>query len=531
VSHPLAQPVAKVDLPAPVREERAPHAENIAAALHPRSAPTRSSPTVKEALRELERAPSGSPRRRRLPHPDARRGRLGAPAQRHQPEARRLAPALPGGLTAFWQPQPSTRSSTPRRSRRASPSTAARSRAGDMVFQVHLAEDGKDFDGARRRAAHAQPAGAQARLLGHRAHRRDRPRDCRAVPQQGDARRKERETKGEDTPALIAEERVRMRRHSDELRRLLRPRASRAASTSGATTAAPRPRRRRGQDRRRGARHVLPEVFDRFKEAAAKATDVKKGTDALFTAENLKGLPSVFAQHRPAARREGQDRLPHRERHAEGGDRPHRGARQLRRHRERPLPHRRVRQGAVRLGLRGRAPARPVAAARRQDRGDQQGPDDRQSSPASKRATRSRTTTCSGRRLPPKKGIEFEELVKASEAFRDTFGSEVKELNAGAIVAELRKEVARNEDAVSVRARDAHGAPPAGRHGARQRHRPDEGHPAGLRGQRHRDVQHEPPKASRTPSSAPPSSSRRSPSRAFTTSSARAGRRACSGAS
>ena len=48
----------------------------------------------------------------------------------------------------------------------------------------------------------------------------------------------------------------------------------------------------------------------------------------------------------------------------------------------------------------------------------------------------------------PKKGIEFEELVKASEAFRDTFGSEVRELNAGAIVAELRKEIARHEDTV-----------------------------------------------------------------------------------
>jgi hypothetical protein len=53
----------------------------------------------------------------------------------------------------------------------------------------------------------------------------------------------------------------------------------------------------------------------------------------------------------------------------------------------------------------------------------------------------------------PKKGIEFEELVKASEAFRDTFGSEVRELNAGAIVAELRKEIARHEDPVT----SAHG--------------------------------------------------------------------------
>ena len=49
----------------------------------------------------------------------------------------------------------------------------------------------------------------------------------------------------------------------------------------------------------------------------------------------------------------------------------------------------------------------------------------------------------------PKKGIEFEELVKASEAFRDTFGSEVRELNTAAIVQELRKEITRNEDTVA----------------------------------------------------------------------------------
>jgi ATP-dependent Lon protease len=35
-------------------------------------------------------------------------------------------------------------------------------------------------------------------------------------------------------------------------------------------------------------------VFDRFKDAAARSADVKKGVDALFTAENLQGLPSVF---------------------------------------------------------------------------------------------------------------------------------------------------------------------------------------------------------------------------------------------
>ena len=48
----------------------------------------------------------------------------------------------------------------------------------------------------------------------------------------------------------------------------------------------------------------------------------------------------------------------------------------------------------------------------------------------------------------PKKGIEFEELVRASEAFRDTFGSEVRELNASIIVSELRRELQRQEDGV-----------------------------------------------------------------------------------
>ena len=49
----------------------------------------------------------------------------------------------------------------------------------------------------------------------------------------------------------------------------------------------------------------------------------------------------------------------------------------------------------------------------------------------------------------PRKGIEFEELVKASEAFRDTFGREIRELNAGAIVSALRGAIALHEDEVA----------------------------------------------------------------------------------
>ena len=78
------------------------------------------------------------------------------------------------------------------------------------------------------------------------------------------------------TPALIAKERVRLRRHGDELRRLLR-----AACLSGRIYF-------RGNDRSHSDRaidvgktaaevlgQVLPEIFGRFNEAAAKATEVK----------------------------------------------------------------------------------------------------------------------------------------------------------------------------------------------------------------------------------------------------------------
>jgi hypothetical protein len=94
--------------------------------------------------------------------------------------------------------------------------------SGDMVFQVHLAEDGKDFDGlaaelrtrSQQERKHVFWAIALTDAIDRETVELFRSKEMLA--------RKERETKGEDTPALIAEERVRLRRHSDELRRLLR---------------------------------------------------------------------------------------------------------------------------------------------------------------------------------------------------------------------------------------------------------------------------------------------------------------------
>ena len=248
-----------------------------------------------------------------------------------------------------------------------------------MVFQVHLAEDGKDFDALAARAAHAQPAGAQARLLGHRAERRDRPRDRRAVPL---ARR--------CSPARSARRRARTRPRSSPRSAFAcggtatssgvcsARRACRAASTSAATTVAPATApSTSARPPPRCSGRCCPRSSTASRRPPPRTTDVKKGTDALFTAENLQGLPAVFGGLGLLRDEKGKTVFRIESGPAEGGSRPHRGARELRRHGERPLPDRRVRQGAVRLGLRGRPPARAVAPARREDRGDQQGADDR----------------------------------------------------------------------------------------------------------------------------------------------------------
>ena len=263
-------------------------------------------------------------------------------------------------------------------------------------------------------------------------------------------KRKEREAKTADETALIGEEKVRLRRYMDELRRLLK-----AACLSGSVYF-------RGNDRSPGDRavdvgksaaeilgHVLPEVFDRFKEAAARSNDVKKGVDALFTAENLRGLPAVFGglgllrdergrtvfrvESGPLA--EVQSRI---EERANYGDTAS----------GRLLADEFAKEPfgwdfeAVRLLVLSLLRAGKIEATSKGQTIDS-------ATGIEAKDTFSNNNLFRQSSFRPKRGIEFEELVKASEGFRDTFGSEVRELNAGAIVAELRREVARREDTVA----------------------------------------------------------------------------------
>ena len=242
---------------------------------------------------------------------------------------------------------------------------------------------------------------------------------------------------------------MRLRRYQDELRRLLR-----AACLSGNVYF-------RGNDRSPGDRaidvgksaaeilaHVLPEVFDRFKEAAARPNDVKKGVDALFTAENLQGLPSVFGSLGLLRDEKGKtvfrvesaplaEVLSRIEERANYGDTAS-GRFLVDEFAKEPF-------GwdfeAVRLLVLSLLRAGKIEATSKGQTIDS-------ATGVEARDTFSNNNLFRQASFRPKKGVEFDELVKASEAFRDTFGSEVRELNTGAIVAELRKEVARHEDTV-----------------------------------------------------------------------------------
>jgi hypothetical protein len=450
VDHPLAQPVAKVICLLQYVKSVHRSVENIAAALHAQVGGDSQLASVKEALRVLEKAHQ------------VRQGddgyRIPTPAEDDWDRLRNSISPKPGDshrlyqevVSGFWQPQPSHTLFDTKVFKAGLAIHGRELTAGEMMFQVHLVEDGKEFDGlaaelrtrSQQERKHVFWAIALTDSIDRETVELFRSKEILA--------RKERETKGEDTPALIAEERVRMRRHGDELRRLLR-----AAALSGRIYF-------RGNDRSPGDRAVdvgktaadvlgtvLPEVFDRFNEVAAKATDLKKGTDALFIAENLHGLPSVFSSIGLLRDEKGKtvfrtesgplkeviDRI---EERANFGDTAS----------GRYLTEEFAKEPfgwdfeAVRLLVLSLLRAGKIEVTSKGQTLDT-------ATGVETRDTFSNNNLFRQASFRPKKGIEFEELVKASEAFKDTFGSEVKELNAGAIVAELRKEVARNEDTLA----------------------------------------------------------------------------------
>jgi len=450
LNHPFAQRVAKVICLLQYVKSVHRSAENIAAALLPRVGSDSPLASVQEALRELEiahkvrRGDDGY----RIPTPAEddwellRNGISPKPGDAHRLYAETLA--------SFWQPQPSYTLFETKPFKAGLGIHGRDVTSGDLTFQFHLADEGRDFEAlANELRGRSQQERRQVfwtvpldNTIDREIVEVFRSREMLA--------RKERESMSEDTPLLIAEERLRQRHHQDQLRRLLR-----AACLAGRVYF-------RGHDRspddsavdisKTAAEilgQVLPEVFDRFQEAAAKVNDVRRGTDALFTAQNLRGLPQVFSQLNLLRDENGQtvfrvDSGPLREVLHRIEERANFGETASGRYLADEFAGEPFGWDfeVVRLLVLALMRAEKIEATSK-------GRTLNTVTSVEARETFSNNNLFRQASFRPRRGIEFEEVVKASEAFSDTFGEDCRELNANAIGAQLREQIARHEDVMA----------------------------------------------------------------------------------
>jgi len=292
VAHPLAQPVAKAICLLQYVKSIHRTAENIAAALHTAVEADSRLPEVKDALQALKTAHM------------VREGddgyRIPSPAEDDWERQRSSLSPKPGevsrihaeAVNTLWQPQPS------------------HSFQGIKVFKAGLLFNGKPcVDGdlpVHLTFAEAGEYTAVCQEMRSRSQTEaksifwivslDESIDRETVEIHRSTEvlsRKERGAQTRDETALVAEEKARLNRHKEELTRLIKQ-----ACLSGTIYF-------RGNDRSPDDTSVdmgravgkvlsqaLPEVFDRFQEAAAKFQ--KSDLESLLTTENLRGLPQVF---------------------------------------------------------------------------------------------------------------------------------------------------------------------------------------------------------------------------------------------
>ena len=293
VDHALAQSVAKaICLLQYVRSiHRTP--ENLAAALHPAVDADSRLSEVKAALDALEKAHM------------VRRGddgyRIPTPAEDDWERQRASLSPKPGDVsrlhaeivTALWQPQPQ-HSFLDVKVFKAGLYLGSRfSVDGDIPVHLTLAEAGKDHE--ERVAESRKRSQTETKSIFWIAAL-DEAIDRETVElfrSKEILSRKERGAQTKDETALVAEEKLRQRRHQDELRRLIKQslltgtiffRGNDRSPDDTATDI--------GRTTAKVLAQALPEVFDRFEEAAARVG--KKDLELLMTTENLRGLSAVF---------------------------------------------------------------------------------------------------------------------------------------------------------------------------------------------------------------------------------------------
>ncbi len=295
VDHPLAQAVAKsICLLQYVRSiHRTP--ENIAATLHPAVDADSRLAEVKAALGALEKAHM------------VRLGddgyRIPSPAEDDWERQRASLSPKPGDMsrihaefaTALWQPQPQHNLLDVRPFKAGLYIGGRLASEGDIAFHLTLAEAGSDYERqveeARTRSQTETKAIFWVAPIDPAIDRETaelfRSREILS--------RKERSAQTKDETALVAEEKLRQRRHQEELRRLMKQTLLAGSIFFHGNDRSPDDV---ATDVQKAASKVLaqalPQVFDRFEEGAARVG--RRDLDSVMTTENLRGLTQVFTQ-------------------------------------------------------------------------------------------------------------------------------------------------------------------------------------------------------------------------------------------
>jgi len=293
IEHRLAQPVAKaICLLQYVRSiHRTP--ENIAAALHPSVDADSRLAEVRQALDALEKGLM------------VRRSddgyRIPTPAEDDWERQRSSLAPKPGDtsrlhaevVTALWQPQPSHSLLDVKLFKAGLYLGGRLTVDGDIPFHLTLAESGSEYGGEvdelRRRSQTETKAAFWVAAIDDAIDRET----VELFRSKEILSRKERGAQTKDETALVGEEKLRQRRHQDELRRLIKQSLLNGAVFFRGNDRSPE---EGASDVSRAASKVLgqalPEVFDRFEEAAARVN--KHDLDSLLTTENLRGLTPVY---------------------------------------------------------------------------------------------------------------------------------------------------------------------------------------------------------------------------------------------
>ena len=444
VTHPLASAACKaVCLMQFVKSvHRSP--ENIAAALHPAVDADSQLTAVKEALEALVTAhkirlgDDGY----RIPSPaeddwEIQRAKIdacGGDIQRIHTEA----------VAQLWDPQPSHAFHGVKSFKAGLHLNGRETVAGDITFQLHLAATGKAYETSV--ADHRTRSQIETKSLFWTAALDDAiDRDTVEIHRSQEMlKRKERAARTNAELSLVTEEKHRLKRYQDQLARRVKQ-----ALLGGAVFF-------RGNDRNpeegsvdvgktasKLLEHVLPGVFDRFAEAAARVA--KKDLETLLITENLHGLTPVFAQLNLVRDVRGKpvfntESGPLAEAYARINNQYDYGVAST----GKSLADEFAKEpygwefDTVRLLVVALVRAGKIEATSK-------GQTIESALSIEARNTFENNNLFRQTSFRPKKGVEFEDLLKAADAFKRTFGKELPELEQGAAAALIRDESSRHE--------------------------------------------------------------------------------------